>query len=110
MHRLFPDDGAAVERTVEIAERCDLVLPEGKFHLPDFPVPAGETADSHFERMAWSGLEERLAELARRNPAALARHSIEVYRERLRYEVEVIQRMGFAGYFLIVWDFIRHAR
>jgi DNA polymerase-3 subunit alpha len=110
MHRLFPDDGAAIERTVEIAERCDLVLPEGKFHLPDFPVPAGETADSHFARMAWSGLDERLAELARRNPAAFARHPVEVYRERLRYEVEVIQRMGFAGYFLIVWDFIRHAR
>jgi len=110
MHRLFPQDGAAVEATLAIAERCDVVIPEGSFHLPAFPVPAGETVDSFFERAAREGFEERLGELRRRNPGAFERNPEEIYRERLRYEIEVIHRMGFAGYFLIVWDFIRHAR
>jgi len=110
MHALFPEDGAAVERTLEIAERCNVEIPSGGIHLPEFPVPGGETLASYFERLAWSGLEHRLEELRRRNPAALARSSPELYKERLRYEIDVIRKMGFEGYFLIVWDFIRHAR
>lgn len=110
MSRLFPDDPSAIENTLAIAERCDVKIGDGGFHLPEFPVPAGETVDSYFESVALAGLDERLAELRRRTPAALERHPEEVYRERFRYEVDVIRRMGFAGYFLIVWDFIRHAR
>ncbi|HLF57249.1 MAG TPA: DNA polymerase III subunit alpha [Thermoanaerobaculia bacterium] len=110
MHRVFPDDGAAVEATLAIAERCDVRIEEGKFHLPEFPVPAGETADSFFERTARAGLDERFDGMLRRNPEAFAKRTRDVYRERLRYEIDVIRRMGFAGYFLIVWDFIRHAR
>jgi DNA polymerase-3 subunit alpha len=110
MAALFPDDPAAVERTLEIAERCDVTIGEGRFHLPAFPVPAGETEESFFERVARSGLDERLAEIRRRDPRRLERRGEEVYRERLRYEIEVIRSMGFAGYFLIVWDFVREAR
>ncbi len=110
MHALFPDDARAVEATLEIAERCDVEIPEGKFHLPEFPVPEGETLGSYFERIAWDGLDRRLAELRRRAPHVFDRHSEDVYRERQRYEIGVIRRMGFEGYFLIVWDFIRHAR
>jgi DNA polymerase-3 subunit alpha len=110
MRALFPQDAAALEATLEIAERCDVRIEEGKFHLPEFPVPAGETDESYFERTAREGLEERLEELRRRDPRILARRAPDLYRERLRYEIEVIRRMGFAGYFLIVWDFIRHAR
>jgi len=110
MSRLFPDDPSAIENTLAIAERCDVEIGDGGFHLPEFPVPAGETVDSYFESVARAGLDERLAELRRRNPSALERHAEEVYRERFRYEVDVIRRMGFPGYFLIVWDFIRHAR
>ena len=110
MAAAFPDDLDALENTLAIAERCDVNIREGQFHLPEFPVPAGETADSYFERMARAGLDERLAELHRRTPAVFARNPEETYRERLRYEIDVIRRMGFAGYFLIVWDFIRNAR
>ncbi|HEX9800586.1 MAG TPA: DNA polymerase III subunit alpha [Thermoanaerobaculia bacterium] len=110
MAALFPQDAAALDATLEIAERCNVEIPEGKFHLPAFPVPAGESEDSYFERMARDGLDRRFEELRRLQPAALERNAPDVYRERLRYEIGVIRRMGFAGYFLIVWDFIRHAR
>jgi DNA polymerase-3 subunit alpha len=110
MYRLFPDDAAAIENTVRIAERCALDLGKDSFHLPEFPVPAGESVESYFEGRAAEGLDQRLEEIRRRDPAAFSRHSVDAYRERLRYEIGVIQRMGFSGYFLIVWDFIREAR
>jgi DNA polymerase-3 subunit alpha len=111
MHQIFPDDHAALENTLAIAERCDLVIPTGTFHLPEFPLPAGyRDLQSYFEKVAREGLEERLAELRRRRGQGLVRHEDEVYRQRLEYEIQVIEKMGFPGYFLVVWDFIRHAR
>jgi len=109
LERVFPQDGAAIEATLEIAERCALDLGKGDIHLPAFPVPEGETLDSYFTRIAREGLAERLAELRRRG-ALDPRFGGDVYRQRLDYEIEVIRKMGFPGYFLIVWDFIRHAR
>ncbi len=109
MHRLFPDDHQAIENTLAIAERCNLVIPTGSFHLPEFPVPEGYTLQSYFEKVVREGLEERLAELRRRRAQGLVRDE-EVYRQRLEYEIQVIEKMGFPGYFLVVWDFIRHAR
>jgi DNA polymerase-3 subunit alpha len=110
MAHLFPGDAQALENTLAIAERCQVEIGEGGVHLPEFPVPAGETVDSYFASVASEGLEARLAELRRRTPEVFARHPEEAYRERLRYELDVIRRVGFAGYFLIVWDFIRNAR
>lgn len=110
MHQLFPHDHAAIENTLAIAERCDLVIPTGSFHLPEFPVAAGYTPDSYFEKVAREGLEERFVELRRRRELGLVRHPDEAYRQRLDYEIQVVERMGFPGYFLVVWDFIRHAR
>jgi len=108
MSRLFPDDAAAIDNTLAIAERCALEIETGEFHLPEFPVPAGYSLDSYLEERARQGLEERLADPSWRNgssprdPAA--------YQQRLESELGILQRMGFAGYFLIVWDFIRYAR
>jgi DNA polymerase-3 subunit alpha len=110
MHKIFPDDHGAIENTVAIAEQCDLVIPTGTYHLPEFPVPAGDTLQSYFEKVAREGLEVRLAELRRRRGQGLVRHPDEAYRTRLDYEIQVIGKMGFPGYFLVVWDFIRHAR
>jgi DNA polymerase-3 subunit alpha len=112
MHALFPGDGAAVENTLLVAERCKLDIPMGQFHLPQFPVPQGETLDGYLANVARQGLDERLAELRRRQArgVALDTPAEEVYRERLERELEVIVRMGFPGYFLVVWDFCRHAR
>jgi len=111
MHKIFPDDHQALENTLAIAERCDLVIPTGTFHLPEFPLPAGhDNLQTYFEKVAREGLEERLAELRKRRGDGPARHEDAVYRQRLEYEIQVIERMGFPGYFLVVWDFIRHAR
>jgi DNA polymerase-3 subunit alpha len=110
MHKIFPDDHAAIENTLAIAEKCNLVIPTGTYHLPEFPVPAGYTLQSYFDQVARAGLEERLGELRRRRAQGLVRHPDEDYRTRLDYEIQVIGKMGFPGYFLVVWDFIRHAR
>jgi DNA polymerase-3 subunit alpha len=109
MLQALPRDAAAIENTLRVAEACDLEIPTGSFHLPEFPVPAGETLDTYFAKVAREGLEVRLDKL-RRAPGAFERHPVEVYARRLESELEVIQRMGFAGYFLIVWDFVRYAR
>ncbi|HYG65567.1 MAG TPA: DNA polymerase III subunit alpha [Thermoanaerobaculia bacterium] len=110
MHQLFPNDHDAIENTLAIAERCDLKIPMGTFHLPEFPVPEGYTFLSYFQKVAREGLDERLAELRARGARRLAKNPEERYRERLEYEIQVIEKMGFAGYFLVVWDFIRYAR
>ena len=113
MHSLFPDDHAALENTLAIAERCNVEIPTGTFHLPEFPVPAGYTRASYFAEVARAGLDERLVELRRRRahgPPGAVKTPDERYRERLEFEIQVIERMGFAGYFLVVWDFIRYAR
>jgi len=110
MHKIFPNDPSAIENTLAIAEKCNLVIPTGTYHLPEFPVPAGYTLQSYFDEVAREGLEERLAELRRRRGQGGVRHAEEAYRQRLDYEIQVINKMGFPGYFLVVWDFIRHAR
>jgi DNA polymerase III subunit alpha len=110
MSSLFPADSAAIENTLRIAERCNLTIPMGSFHLPEFPVPAGESLQSYFERVTREGLAERLAHLRKRRLQGLVKYPEEVYLLRLETELQVIERMGFPGYFLIVWDFIRHAR
>ena len=110
MFSLFPEDSQAIENTLAIAERCQLDISMGDFHLPAFPVPEGFTLDSYLEDVARRGLDERLEELAATGADVLQRFSPELYRERLSREIGIIHKMGFAGYFLIVWDFMRYAR
>ncbi|HEV7515867.1 MAG TPA: DNA polymerase III subunit alpha, partial [Thermoanaerobaculia bacterium] len=110
MHQIFPQDHQAIENTLAIAERCNLVIPTGKFHLPEFPVPPGYTLDGYFEKVAREGFEERLGEVRKRRAQGLVKSPDELYRTRLELEIGVIKKMGFAGYFLVVWDFIRYSR
>src|SRR3954467_7154155 len=110
MHKIFPNDHQAIENTLAIAEKCNLIIPTGTYHLPEFPVPEGYSLQSYFEKVAREGLEERLARLHPTPDQGLVRHEDEAYRQRLDYEIQVINKMGFPGYFLVVWDFIRHAR
>ncbi len=98
----------AVANTLEVAERCNLELEFGRHYFPVFPVPEGETLESLFERACWEGLEERLAHV--RELEGLTPEQERQYRDRLAMEIEVIQTMGFAGYFLIVADFITWAK
>src|SRR5882672_1272573 len=104
----------ALQRTVEIAERCDLKLPEGVNYLPNYPIPeseAGLSANEYFEKTVRNGYQTRKeqvwdGELARGELT----HTFGEYEKRLWHEIEVIKRMGYSGYFLIVWDFVRYAK
>ncbi len=100
MKRLFDATPDAIRNTLAIAERCNLQLAFGKPLLPEFPLPAGESsADDYLRRLAWSELEKRM-----RGGVS------ESVRERFEYELDVICKMGFASYFLIVRDFIHYAK
>ncbi|HPW56622.1 MAG TPA: DNA polymerase III subunit alpha [Thermoanaerobaculaceae bacterium] len=104
MEQLFGPWPGALARTVEIARRCHVSFPADEFHLPRFPVPDSRPPATYLEELAQQGLVSRLGDRRRR------RHSESEYWARLEFELGVIGSMGFQGYFLIVWDFIRYAR
>src|SRR5215510_11301064 len=99
----------AVANTVEVAKRCDVELKFGDFQFPLFAVPGGDSLESCLERAARDGLEERLAPL-RASTTGVSTEQENVYHDRLEFELRVIEEMGFAGYFLIVADFIGYAK
>jgi DNA polymerase-3 subunit alpha len=104
----------ALTNTIRIAEMCDLEIPQGDDvrQLPEFPIPIkGLTADEYFVQVLEQGFEERLTEEWQPRIAnATLVHTLEEYRARLEVEIATIRKMGFAGYFLIVWEFIKYAR
>ena len=103
----FPD---AISNTLRIAERCDVDLSASENHLPNFDVPKGLTLNEYFDRVVQEGFEARLEQLRPLKERGSLRHPIEAYKARLAYEINVIKRMNYPGYFLVVWDFIRYAR
>ncbi len=108
MAEIFRDHPSAVTNTLEIAERCalDLGVDTGRYHMPEFQVPAGRSREQVLEAHSWHGLRERLG-LAPDEPIPPA---FSEYGKRMEHELGVINSMGFAGYFLIVADFIGFAR
>ena len=106
MAAVFADLPEALANTVEIARRCSLRLTLGQARLPDYPVPAGTTPTEFLRSETESGLTSRLVSLGLDADA----EAVVRYRARLAAELDVICQMGFAGYFLIVADFIRWAR
>ena len=99
MQELFADLPGALEKTVEIADKCDLELDFGKSLMPDFPIPQGyENSGDYLTRLAREGLERRYGK-----PGP----DLE---KRLDYELDLLIKEGFAGYFLIVWDIVKFAR
>jgi DNA polymerase-3 subunit alpha len=108
MAEVFRDHPSAITNTLEIAERCNLELgiDTGDYHMPEFQVPAGTTREQVVEAQAWSGLRERL----RLDPDEPIPPKYSEYTKRMEHELGVITSMGFAGYFLIVADFINYAK
>jgi DNA polymerase-3 subunit alpha len=98
MRAVFQELPEAYRNTLAVAERCNMDLPFGFFHLPRYQVPDGFTLDSYLEHLAFEGLTARYGGAA------------DAIVDRLRYELGVISKMGFSGYFLVVWDFIAYAR
>ena len=109
MAELFADIPEALENSVEIAKRCNLELKLGEAVLPEFPIPKGMTTDDYFRQQARDGLERRLKVLFDPASPDLAEKRRE-YDQRLEIELDVITKMGFPGYFLIVADFIQWAK
>ena len=110
MRAVFGDWPQALSNTVAIAERCDVELSTTENHLPHFDVPAPFTLDAYFEHVTREGFERRLTTLRRVADQGALTHSIADYEARLAHEIEIIVKMRYPGYFLIVWDFIRYAR
>lgn len=103
MQELFADLPSAIENSYLIAQRCNLELSLGKSYLPDYPIPDGMGESEYFAYLSNQGLEERAQKVGLSGDR-------EIYQKRLDMELDVIINMGFAGYFLIVMDFIRYSK
>ncbi len=108
----FPD---AFKRTVEIAEMCNVDIPlEDNLQLPDYPIPVDSGCsdiNEYFEQVVYEGFERRKKEVWEvLEEKGELKYPIEDYRERIKSEIEIIRRMKYPGYFLIVWDFMHYAR
>ena len=99
MYRLFKDNPSAIENTIRIAEQCNVEIPIGDIHLPSFPIPKdAKSSDAYLRELCIRGLKSKY------------KHQSEELIKRLDYELGVIQKMGFAGYFLITQDFVQYAK
>ncbi|PTL35078.1 DNA polymerase III subunit alpha [Candidatus Methylomirabilis limnetica] len=98
MKQVFVELPEAVKNTITVAERCNLQLQFGQLRLPKYQAPEGYTIETYLAHLAWEGLKVRYPDV-----------NAEV-ETRMKYELEVIQKTGFAGYFLVVWDFIKYAK
>ena len=98
MKKLFHDKPEAIANTAKIAERCNVYIDFDSQHLPDYVAPDGKANNAYLRELCEKGLDKRYGA------------EKEKYRERIEYELSVIEDMGFVTYFLIVWDFINYAR
>jgi len=101
MERTFPEDPEVFENTIKIAEQCNVELEFGEYHLPEFPIPEefeSNDPDEYLEHLVWERVDDRYDEVT------------EEVKNRIEHELAVIKNMGFAGYFLIVQDFVVYAK
>jgi DNA polymerase-3 subunit alpha len=110
MLQMFGDTPEVLQRTLDIAERCNLKLEKIRNPFPHFEVPVGFTLDSYFEHIAREGFARRLNTVREVERQGRLKHNISDYEQRLAREIAIIRQMQFSGYFLIVWDFIRWAK
>ncbi len=101
MAALFSEIPEAITNTLHVAEQCNLEMEFGKPKYPAFEPPPGQTREQYLRDLCWQGMRDRYGERVAENP---------VLKERLEYELGVIEKTGFISYFLIVWDFIAYAR
>lgn len=106
MTELFKDHPEAIKNTLSIAEKCNLKLDFNEIRMPKFNIPEGETLDSYFETLTRQGFKKRIDKMKEVG----LKVDEDKYNERLEYEINVIKKMHFSGYFLIVADFINYAR
>jgi DNA polymerase III subunit alpha len=110
MAEVFRELPDALSRTVDIAARCNVKIEHLPNALPEFKVPEGHTPGSYFEKMAREGFAGRVPNLERLAKQGALSNPLAEYERRLSAEIEMIKKMRYEGYFLIVWDFIRYAK
>ena len=110
MAELFRDTPDAIENTGRIAARCGFDFPAKSYYLPQFAPPEGKALSEYFEEVAWAGFRARMAQREAKGWTGEAAHTPAEYEERMRREIALIKKMGFEGYFLIVWDLLKAAR
>ncbi|HMD38658.1 MAG TPA: DNA polymerase III subunit alpha [Candidatus Acidoferrum sp.] len=110
MAQVFGELPDALSRTVDIAARCNVKIERIPNPFPEFKVPEGHTAGSYFERVVREGFATRVPNLERLAQQGLLHNPLAEYERRLSSEIEMIKKMRYEGYFLIVWDFIHYAR
>lgn len=110
MMQVFNDLPQALLTAAEIGKRCHVDLRSKEYHLPLFPVPDGFTLSQYFEKVTRDGYKQRMPKLQEALESRKLRHALWEYEQRLVMEMEIIKQMGFEGYFLIVWDFIKYAK
>ncbi len=110
MMKLFGELEEALDRTYDISQRCHISLDKVKEPFPKFAVPENHDVHTYFEYVARQGFEKRRPRLEALRAKGGLKHDLAEYAERLDFEIKMIQKMKFSGYFLIVWDFIRYAK
>jgi len=110
MAKVFSGHERVLERTLEIAERCNVRLEKVHDPFPQFEVPSGYSLPDYFEHVTREGFARRLNMLRELEATGRLKHSLAEYEQRLAREVDIIRQMQYPGYFLIVWDFIRYAK
>lgn len=103
MEAKFRDIPEALFNTLEVMEKCDFSFDFGNYKMPKFPVPEGMTEATYLEELAWRGFDERF-------PVGTTLNGSKEYRDRMKFELGVIQNMGYDAYFLIVWDFLNYSK
>ena len=102
MERLYQDNPMALINTLEVAEKCNFAFKFGEYKLPKFPIPKGYTDKEYLRKLAYDGFEERFGKLSPNKKNQ--------YKDRLEFELNTIFKMGYQGYFFIVWDYIKYAK
>jgi DNA polymerase III subunit alpha len=110
MAKVFGEVPEALSRTVDIASRCNVKIERIPNPFPEFKVPEGHTSSSYFEKAAREGFATRVPQLERLAKLNALANPLSEYERRLTFEIEMIKKMRYEGYFLIVWDFIQYAR
>jgi DNA polymerase III subunit alpha len=110
MAKVFGELPDALSRTVDVAARCNVKIDRIPNALPEFKVPQGHTPDSYFEQVARAGFAQRMPYLEKLAKQGALHRPLSEYESRLSFEIEMIKKMHYEGYFLIVWDFIHYAR
>ena len=110
MAQVFGELPDALSRTVDIAARCNVRIERIANPFPEFQIPEGHTAGSYFEKVVRDGFATRVPQLERLAKQGALGNSLGEYERRLTSEIEMIKKMRYEGYFLIVWDFIHYAR